>query len=524
MRKIIFLCLGLIALQVSAQTNDIQIKYANEIKAQDLKTHLEIIAGDDYQGRETGSPGQKKAEQYLVNYFKELGLPGGNKGDYTQKFNVVTYQPDAKISLSNSKESSEYYFLKDGFYFYDKYKNDIVDKELVFVGYGIDEPDYSDYEGIDVKGKVVIYLEDEPFDKNNNLLLTGTTKRSKWSYNWRKKLFTAKEHGAIGALSIVADYENKKEIVADFLSSPRMSLENNKEEVEVTEIPVLFVSETLANAILKGNKSSVKKYKKQAKKKQSPQGFNTKTKIEIDFLPKGDVLESSNVLAFMEGSDKKEEVLVITAHYDHIGFNGESIYNGADDDGSGTVSLLELAQAFKKAKEEGNGPRRSILFMAVSGEEKGLLGSEFYSEHPIFPIAKTVADLNIDMIGRHDSLHDNSNYVYLIGSNRLSTELHEISEKANKSYTNLDLDYKYNAEDDPNEFYYRSDHYNFARKGVPVIFYFSGVHEDYHQTTDTVEKIEFEKMSTIVKLVFHTAWELANRDEKIKVDKPIEWD
>jgi Zn-dependent M28 family amino/carboxypeptidase len=205
---------------------------------------------------------------------------------------------------------------------------------------------------------------------------------------------------------------------------------------------------------------------------------------------------------------------------DHIGIspNGE-INNGADDDGSGTVSLLELAEAFSKAKAEGKGPRRSILFLNVTGEEKGLFGSEYYSENPLLPLKNTIADLNIDMIGRVDEAHKNDpKYVYLIGSDKLSSKLHEISEEANKEHVNFKLDYTFNDPKDPNRFYYRSDHYNFAKMGVPVIFYFTGVHEDYHRPGDDVEKILFDKQSEIVKLVFYTAWELVNRDERIVVD------
>ena len=179
-----------------------------------------------------------------------------------------------------------------------------------------------------------------------------------------------------------------------------------------------------------------------------------------------------------------------------------------------------MAKAFAKAKKEGKGPRRSILFMTVAGEEKGLLGSEYYSEHPVYQLANTVCDLNIDMIGRLDKAHEgNADYIYLIGADKLSKELHDISEKANKTYSNLELDYTYNDENDPNRYYYRSDHYNFAKNNIPVIFYFNGVHEDYHKETDEVQKIDFAKMEKITRLVFFTAWELANRTERIKLDK-----
>lgn len=235
---------------------------------------------------------------------------------------------------------------------------------------------------------------------------------------------------------------------------------------------------------------------------------------------RGKLKASENVLAFIEGSEKPEEIIVISAHLDHVGVNNGEIYNGADDDGSGTVALLEIAEAFKMAADAGKGPKRSILFLHVTGEEKGLLGSKYYTQNPTFPLANTVCNLNIDMIGRIDARHkEDPNYVYLIGSDKLSSGLHEVSESMNRATMKLELDYTYNDENDPNRFYYRSDHYNFAKNDIPVIFYFCGVHEDYHKATDTVEKIDFKKMEKITKLVFFTAWELANRDERIEVDK-----
>jgi Zn-dependent M28 family amino/carboxypeptidase len=229
------------------------------------------------------------------------------------------------------------------------------------------------------------------------------------------------------------------------------------------------------------------------------------------FSPK--LPDSENIWAYIEGTEKPNEVLVISAHYDHIGMKNGEVYNGADDDGSGTVSVLEIAQAFAQAKKDGYGPKRSILFLHVTAEEYGLHGSRYYSEHPLFPIDSTIADLNIDMVGRRDVEHtDNGNYVYLIGSDRLSTDLHNISEEANKKYTHLDLDYKFNERNDPNQFYFRSDHYNFAKKGIPIIFYFNGVHADYHGADDTPEKIEYNLLAKRAQLVFVTAWELANRE------------
>ena len=237
---------------------------------------------------------------------------------------------------------------------------------------------------------------------------------------------------------------------------------------------------------------------------------------------RGNIKDSENVLAFIEGSTMPEEILVLSSHYDHVGVDDEgNIYNGADDDGSGTVAILEIAEAFIQAKKDGYGPKRSILFLNVTGEEKGLVGSRYYTENPVFPLKNTVTNLNIDMIGRiGEGMENSGDYVYLIGSDKLSTELHNLSEEVNSKYLNLNLDYTFNDENDPNRFYYRSDHYNFAKHDIPIIFYFNGVHEDYHRPTDTPDKIEYDLLAKRAKLVFLTAWEVANRDERPFVDKP----
>lgn len=230
--------------------------------------------------------------------------------------------------------------------------------------------------------------------------------------------------------------------------------------------------------------------------------------------------DSENIWAFIEGSEKPNEILVISAHYDHVGVKNGDVYNGADDDGSGTVALLEISEAFQKAKKDGHGPKRSILFLHVTGEEHGLLGSSYYSENPLFPMENTITDINIDMIGRRDVAHaDTNNYVYVIGADRLSSDLDTITATANKKYVQMDLDYKYNDPADPNHFYERSDHYNFAKHGVPSVFLFNGVHADYHQKSDTPDKIEYDALTKRAQLAFTMAWELANRENRPVVDK-----
>ncbi len=231
-------------------------------------------------------------------------------------------------------------------------------------------------------------------------------------------------------------------------------------------------------------------------------------------------IKPKNVVAYIKGNKHPDEYIIISAHLDHVGMEDGEIFNGADDDGSGTVAVLEIAEAFQEAADNGYGPNRSIVFLHVTAEEMGLIGSKYYTDNPIVPLTNTMTNLNVDMIGRTDPQRPkrNRDYIYLIGSDKISTELHNISEEINSLYLNIDLDYVFNAEDHPDRFYYRSDHYNFAQKGIPIIFYFSGTHEDYHQPTDTVEKIQYDLLELRTRLIFHTAWELANRDDRIKID------
>lgn len=229
---------------------------------------------------------------------------------------------------------------------------------------------------------------------------------------------------------------------------------------------------------------------------------------------------SENIWAFIEGSEHPEEIIVLSAHYDHVGMKNGEVYNGADDNASGTVGLMTIANAFAKAKAEGNGPKRSVLILHVTGEEHGLLGSKFYVENPLFPLANTVANINIDMIGRSDDEHANNNkYVYVIGADKLSSDLHIITEEANSLYTNIKLDFRYNDFNDPNRYYYRSDHYNFAKNGIPAVFLFNGVHDDYHQPGDTPDKIQFDALAKRAQLAFAIAWEVANRKDRLVVDR-----
>lgn len=461
--------------------NDVASKYAMSITPADLNKHLSILASDDYEGRETAMPGQKKAAAYIENHFTNIGLtPGVNGTSFQQSFPVILKDP-SKVSFSIS--GRELNFLSDFYYLGNLKDTSYAEVEIIALGYGIDEDNYSDYTDKDVEGKFILIKEGVP----DNIEIAAA-----WG-SWRNKLTTAIEHGAIGMITVQGGYTSKVEQIRQFVENPRMQLHDKGKQQYVYSIPNIYISDSLMDT------------------------FEDVNELSADLIVStSEELSSENVLGFMEGTDLKEEIVVITAHYDHIGYDNGEICNGADDDGSGTVSLLEIAEAFALAKEDGKGPRRSILFMTVSGEEKGLLGSEFYSDNPVYPLENTVVDLNIDMIGRKDSLHDNDQYVYLIGADRISKDLHYISEQVNDEMIHFELDYTYNEDDDPNHFYYRSDHYNFAKHNIPVIFYFSGVHEDYHKPTDDVEKILFPKLAKTAQLVFYTAWEIANRTERLR--------
>ncbi|GIM58892.1 M28 family metallopeptidase [Capnocytophaga canimorsus] len=297
----------------------------------------------------------------------------------------------------------------------------------------------------------------------------------------------------------------------------QISEEKLKEQLGVIASDQMQGRDTGSEGIRKAAQYIVEEYQKQgiSYPPQAEGWFQTVPKAYM----RNRFNDSDNIWAFIEGSEKPEEILVISAHYDHIGFEGNTIFNGADDNGSGTVAVMELARVFDKAAQEGHRPKRSILFLHVTGEERGLYGSAYYADHPLYPLKNTIANINIDMIGRIGEFHNNGNYIYVIGSDRLSTDLHNINEEVNSKHTKLFLDYKYNDRKDPMMIYYRSDHYNFAKHGIPAVFFFNGLHADYHKETDTVDKIDFKALQKRTQLIFGLAWELANRQERIKVDR-----
>lgn len=490
------------------------LRYASEISLDTLKHHLEIVASDEFEGRETGRKGQKMAAEYIAGEIERYGLEAVGDSGYYQRFNVL----ESGVNDAYFKLNSDSLAFLDDFYFFGAMVENGERRinTLHFLGYGIDDSLYSDYAELKENPENIVIWEEEPQDGEGNYLLTGTGFNTEWSKDFSVKLAVAKERGVKNLFIVKKDYKTMVRRIGFYLSSPRVSLV--KEDAREPDMAVYYISENTAKRMLgKSYKPSTIKRKIAAKKRSFP--FQTDVDLLVNVDKESRIVSTENVAGLLPGNSEKDEYLVVTAHYDHLGKRGDVIYNGADDDGSGTVSVLEMARVYAKAKSDGNGPERSILFLWVSGEEKGLLGSLYYVQNPLVPLEKTVANLNIDMIGRSDEKHEpNTDYVYLIGSDRLSTTLHNISEKSNDDCCNIDLDYTYNDPNDPNRFYYRSDHYNFIKNGIPAIFYFSGVHEDYHQPGDTVDKIQFGKMTNIVRLIFNTSWNITNTQQDITVD------
>lgn len=525
MRRI---CAGFLALVFHVNhfwAQDEALRYAATISAAELRDMLFVFASDAFEGRETGKEGQRRAADFLVDQYKSMGIAGCVDGSWVQHY------PLKKESTSESEiriGETSYQFIRD-FYFFDAFASPewISLDSLVFAGFGVDDPAYSDYGRGDVRGRVVLCLSGEPMGKNGRYLTSGTDQPTHWSLDPGMKVSAAMARGARGLVIIQQDYDRFIPRIRFWLESDRMSLDLPEEEKEQGgTLPFFFVSPRVGDQLLRESTGrSVAEWSDRLNGRSRPKPREFRTGGKIHVKRETERIQAQNVLAYIEGSDPvlRNELVVISSHYDHVGIIDGQIHNGADDDGSGTMATVEIAEAFAQARSEGKGPARSVLILNVSGEEKGLLGSDWYTRFPVFPLEQTVCNLNIDMIGRVDEAHEgNERYVYLIGSDKLSSELHALSEQVNARHSGLALDYTYNDPADPNRFYYRSDHYNFAKNGIPVIFYFTGVHEDYHRPTDDPEKILYEKTAEIARLVFLTAWEVANRPSRPVVDRAPE--
>lgn len=518
MNKLI-LFLVFCASSIAAQESSVSASLAKTIESATLKEHVYTLASDEWEGRETGTEGNMKAAQYIADQFASYGIPPLKTSEsYFQEVDFTVFKWDS-ISLSVTGQPSEH--LNEFFAIPQNFPviNEPLDiTSMVFLGYGIDDPAYSDYKGVDVRGKHLLVYGGEPRDEEENFRISGSTQASAWSYDAIRKVKAAKNAGAASIWII----EERFRMMANYARRHLLngSLQMGSADQLNDYIPHVVVSSTLGQEIAGDKVEKIIKLRNKITKKGQSQ--HTTIPVDLQLIAQHFIQStpSVNVLGYIEGTDPdlKNETVIVSAHFDHLGKRGNDIYNGADDNASGTSGVLEIAQAFAIAKAEGKGPKRSVLCMLLTGEEKGLLGSQYYVENPVFPLENTVADVNIDMIGRMDKLHIDSHYVYVIGADRLSTELHNINESVNQQYTKLELDYTYNKKDDPNRYYERSDHYNFAKNGIPAIFYFAGTHDDYHRATDTPDKIMYERAATIAQLAFHMTWELANRKDRIKVD------
>ena len=475
------------------------------ITAKSLSARLHFIAAPELEGRETTFRGQKIAARYIASEFQRLGLkPIGDSGSYFQRFNVeaTKVSETSHITVTNKSGRSSYSFRSD-FLALSGRENEISGPVL-FIGHMDTEVDSSL-----TKGRIVVALAGRREDARDTSVIPIRRVQSVRQFPGSlATLVIADDTGAGSVAQLNARFGQMIErgvmqVVGPQARAPRGS-----------SFPVL-IAPSLANAILSETGKSLAQLRAAAFEDAgfAPASLN-QTSLSIDLRNAKELKTTENVIGFLEGSDPqlKQEVVVFTAHYDHIGVaaNG-NIYHGADDDGSGTVTVIELAQAFASNPVR---PKRSLVFMTVVGEEKGLWGSDWYVKHPVIPLEKTIANINIDMIGRMDKKYEemkNPDYVYVIGSDKISTQLDSVLKLSNKESENIVLDYTYNDDKDPNQFYRRSDHYNFAKNGVPIVFFFTGVHDDYHKVTDTVDKILFERMERIVRLIYHTGWKVANK-------------
>jgi hypothetical protein len=520
----LFLCLG-----CAAQKNTAE-KFSTTINKTNAYKHLSVLASDEYEGRETGKKGAWMAADYIRDYFKSLGLTAPVNGSYFQPIDMVTYNLSGmQFSINGqAKEYGKDFVISSSTVALGGFNFNTAD--IVFAGYGLDKQGYNDFAGIDVAGKVVlVFGNGDPTVKGGTPAPVDRAARRKMMAAQQSKIQYLAEHKALAVIQIDPNLDNiTEEMKVNYSGKGDVMLKTavNTAKLQGTKtLASIRVSAATANELLKAAGTTVAALQEKINSTVKPASQTIKVAVAGKTAKDEVKVRAENVLGFLEGSDPvlKDEILVITGHYDHIGLTTsgtDKVNNGADDDGSGTTGVLLIADAFVKAKKAGKGPKRSILFMTVVGEEKGLLGSEWYSEHPVFPLDKTITDLNIDMIGRVDEAHkDNPEYIYIIGSDMLSSDLNATGIKANDDYIKMNLDMKYNNRTDPNQFYYRSDHYNFAKHGIPVIFYFSGVHADYHQPGDEVSKIDFDLLSKRAQLVYYTAWELANGAKRPVVDK-----
>jgi Zn-dependent M28 family amino/carboxypeptidase len=506
---------------------------ADTITTAQLKDYLSFISSDVMEGRDTPSRGLDTTAQFLAMNLSRWGFrPAGDNGTYFQKIALKKEVIDK--AETRAQFNGQPLLLGDD-YIPVSITADLPAAPLVFAGNGwfIKSRNIDAYKGIDAKGKIaIIFAPPGGFPRGiNRDDLSG-----KPGEDFMYPDDYAKKQGVVG-LVIVPDFQ----FIANWDRNRIRITERGTMVVEKFEspsgprMPGIIASPRLANILLQGERRSATSIFESAYANQllEPFELNPEKKLAITVKTKSDVAATQNVVGVFEGSDPvlKNEYVALGAHYDHVGVgipvNGDAIYNGADDDGSGTTALLAMAEALAKT---GTRPKRSVLFVWHAGEEKGLWGSRYFTDYPTIPLDKIVTQLNIDMIGRSKKEGDTNpknrelsgpNEIYVIGSKMMSTELGELTENVNKQYLNLTYDYRYDDPHDPNRFFFRSDHYNYARKGIPIVFFFDGEHEDYHRPGDEVQKIDFQKMEKVTRTIYLTLWEVANRPTRPKVDKQL---
>lgn len=530
-------------------------RYADSITAQELAAHLYFFASDYFEGRETATRGQRLAAKYLASQYQRFGLTAYGRVETDDQQDLRRFYQPFDV-YSNRLQSATIEARRDGEVVASStYGPDQTDSQsylefgtlpevtgnVVFAGYGIQDGAYDDYAaladaGVDLSGKWVLVLGGEPSSADGQSLLSIDGELTNWSTSLFSKFRAAGTTGRIGGLLIVKDLGPLAEDVGATALSRAARIDETIGGVSLEPSgsrrampPVYAVSSDFANTLLQSTGRTVEELKQEIDNSFEPTVMSIDNLELTSTLAHGSVaLETENVVAVVEGSDPalKHEYVVLTSHYDHIGYEIDSdgnmqVYNGADDDGSGTVALLEIAEAFQRAKDDGYGPRRSVMFLNVTAEEKGLIGSRYYADHdPIVPLENTVANLNIDMLGRHDPTYsgDPTDYVYIIGGDLISQDIHDINEEVNTLIgSSITLSDRFNAPDDPNQFYRRSDHWNFGKHNIPFIFYFTGTHEDYHGLGDTPDKVDYPRLERISRLIFGTAWQLANQDLRPEV-------
>ena len=514
MKKGIVILLVLVSTAMIAwKGNEPAPGFKTKISEVNLKANLTYLASDELEGREAGTRAETVASGFIASELKKYGvLPFGDNGTYFQNYNLATTTPDSNSVITlidaTGKEVKTFHQKTDILVGSGCLKDINATSEFVFAGYGItaEEYQYDDYKGLDVKGKVVVAIAGEP--ENGKSTYFNGADESKYSET-ATKVKIAKSKGAIAILLTSKSVKTRGwERVARRMTAPSTDVAPDSDN---GSIPYVILKESTMEQLLTGSKADYTSIMKSVEGKSDLPRFAIPGKLKLDIGAEHSVLiKSRNIIGMIEGNDPdlKNQFVAVSAHYDHVGVSKGEVYNGADDDGSGTVGVLEVARVLAADKNH----KRSFLVIFHAAEEKGLLGSEYLTSH-FSRMNDIVSLVNMDMIGREyqDSIH-------VIGSDKLSKDYHNLIVAANKKTVNMTFDFKYNEPSDPNRFYYRSDHYNYAKNGIPIVFFFDDMRRDYHQASDEVQFIDFTKIAKVATLAYTISIDVANLDTRLKVD------